>query len=79
VVPVGKVRTELVKRVAIEIVGKYPSSFGTDFENNKKFLTSLNVGVSKKMRNKVAGYATRIVRSDLAYETGLGEVEPEPS
>ena len=75
----GKVRTELVKRVAIKVVEKYSASFGTDFDNNKKFLTSLNIGVSKKLRNKVAGYATRIVRSDLAYETGLGEVEPEAS
>lgn len=73
----GKVRTELIKRVALKLVDKYPRSFGTDFENNKKFLTTLNVGISKKMRNKVAGYATHVVKSDLNYETGLGEVEPE--
>jgi small subunit ribosomal protein S17e len=75
--PVGKVKTEMVKRVAIELVMKYPRSFGTEFENNKKFLQSLNVGVTKKIRNKVAGYATRLIRSQLNYETGLGEVEPD--
>ncbi len=73
----GKVRTEMVKRVAIELIDKYPKSFNTEFEHNKKFLTELNVGVSKKMRNKVAGYATRIIKSDLMAVEVEGEVEPE--
>jgi small subunit ribosomal protein S17e len=74
---VGKVRTELVKRVAIELIDKYPKSFNTEFDHNKKFLTELNIGVSKKMRNKVAGYATRVVRSDLMAIDVEGEVEPD--
>jgi small subunit ribosomal protein S17e len=74
---VGKVRTEMVKRLAIELIGKYPKSFNTEFDHNKKFLTELNIGVSKKMRNKVAGYATRVVKSDLMAVEVEGEVEPD--
>jgi small subunit ribosomal protein S17e len=73
----GKVRTEMVKRMAIELIGKYSRSFNTDFDHNKKFMSELNIGVSKKMRNKVAGYATRVVRSDLNAIEVEGEIEPD--
>ncbi len=73
----GKVRTEMVKRVALELIDKYPKSFTVDFEHNKKFMTELNVGVSKKMRNKVAGYTARVVKSDLMAVEVEGEVEPD--
>jgi small subunit ribosomal protein S17e len=74
---VGKVRTEMVKRTTLELIDKYSKSFNTDFDHNKKFLAELNIGVSKKMRNKVAGYATRVVKSDLMAIEVEGEVEPE--
>ena len=73
----GKVRTEMVKRTTLELIKKYSRSFNTEFDHNKKFLTELNIGVSKKMRNKVAGYATRVVKSDLMAIEVEGEVEPE--
>jgi small subunit ribosomal protein S17e len=73
----GKVRTEMVKRMAIELIGKYSRSFNTDFDHNKKFMSELNIGVSKKMRNKVAGYATRVVKSDLNAIEVEGEIEPD--
>jgi len=74
---VGKVRTEMVKRLSLELIEKYPKSFNTEFDQNKKFLTELNVGVSKKMKNKVAGYVTRVVKSDLMAVEYEGEVEPD--
>jgi ribosomal protein S17E len=40
-------------------------------------MSELNIGVSKKMRNKVAGYATRVVRSDLNAMEVEGEIEPD--
>lgn len=73
----GKVRTEMVKRTTLELINKYSKSFNTDFDHNKKFMAELNIGVSKKMRNKVAGYATRVVKSDLMAIEVEGEVEPE--
>jgi small subunit ribosomal protein S17e len=67
----------MVKRTTLELIDKYSKSFNTDFDHNKKFLAELNIGVSKKMRNKVAGYATRVVKSDLMAIEVEGEVEPE--
>ena len=64
----GKVRTEMIKRISLELIEKYPYSFGTDFEPNKQFLKQVGLDVSKKLRNKVAGYVTTIVKSDLMAE-----------
>jgi len=58
----GKVRTELVKRIAQELVDKYPKSFGVSFEENKQFLKQVQLEVTKRLRNRIAGYVTRIIR-----------------
>jgi small subunit ribosomal protein S17e len=56
----GKVRTELVKRIARELMERFPDKFTTDFETNKKLLESLTNISSKNLRNRVAGYITRL-------------------
>jgi len=56
----GKVRTELEKRIAQELVERFPDKFTTDFENNKKLVESLTNISSKKLRNRVAGYITQL-------------------
>ena len=61
----GKVRTELVKTVSTELVKRYPSSFTIEFEENKRFLREIGLDTSKRLRNKVAGYITRIMRIKL--------------
>jgi small subunit ribosomal protein S17e len=73
----GKVRTEMVKRLAIALIDKYPKSFSTDFDQNKKFLREVGLDVSKKMRNKVAGYSARLIRAEMNVQLVDGEVEPE--
>jgi len=56
----GKVRTDLEKKIARELVERFPDKFTTDFENNKKLVESLTNISSKKLRNKVAGYITQL-------------------
>jgi len=56
----GKVRTELEKRIAQELVERFPDKFTTDFETNKKLVESLTNISSKKLRNRVAGYITQL-------------------
>ena len=58
----GKVRTEMVKRISLELVEKYPRIFSHEFGQNKQFLKEIELDVSKKMRNKIAGYISRIMR-----------------
>jgi len=64
----GKVRTELVKRIARELVERFPDKFTTDFETNKKLVKSLTNISSTKVRNRVAGYTTRLVTPTQAAE-----------
>ncbi len=64
----GKVRTEMIKRISLELVERYPYSFQPEYEPNKQFLNMIGLDVSKKLRNKIAGYVTTIVKSDLLAE-----------
>lgn len=66
----GKVRTEQVKRIAQELIKRYPDKFSTDFENNKKLVESLTSISSTKLRNRVAGYVTRLTSIMLAAQAG---------
>ncbi len=74
----GKVRPEKVKKIARELVKRYPDRFSTDFEGNKKFLGSVATIYSPKLRNRIAGYITRLVaisKSAEAEETEEGAEE----
>lgn len=57
----GKVRSEHVKKVARELVELYPDKFSTDFQSNKKAVESLVHVSSAKLRNRIAGYITKLV------------------
>lgn len=57
----GKVRTKLVKRIARELIEKYPGLFTRDFNVNKQLVSNLATIPSKKLRNQVAGYITHLV------------------
>ena len=69
----GKVRTELVKRIARELVKRFPDKFTTDFETNKKLVESLTNISSKNLRNRVAGYITRLVPPTQGAEASESE------
>ncbi len=58
----GKVRIGLVKRTARRLIEMYPDLFTEDFEHNKKVVGQLVETPSKKLRNQIAGYVTRLVR-----------------
>jgi small subunit ribosomal protein S17e len=56
----GKVKGLAIKRFARELVKKYPDKFTRDYEANKKVIDELILTDSKKLRNLIAGYATRL-------------------
>ncbi len=49
-----------VRRISEEIVQKFPGLFGTDYQANKEQLDKIAVIQSKMVRNKVAGYITKM-------------------
>jgi len=73
----GKVRTEQVKKIARELVKRFPDKFTTDFENNKKLVDALTNISSTKLRNRVAGYTTRLMAITYSAETPEPEEETE--
>ena len=65
----GKVRTEHIKREAKQLVQRFPDKFNTDFENNKKLVEEFTNLSSTKLRNRIAGYVTRLVAIMQPSET----------
>ena len=58
----GRVRTKTVKRTARLIVEKYYSKLTLDFQVNKKLTEEVAILQSKRLRNKVAGFATHLMK-----------------
>jgi small subunit ribosomal protein S17e len=58
----GKVRTVLIKRLARELVDRYSVSFTTDFDKNKVVVDELLTNTTKRLRNRIAGYITHLVK-----------------
>ena len=57
----GKVRTVLVKRLSRELVERYHDSFTTNFDQNKEVIGELLTNTTKRLRNRIAGYVTRLM------------------
>jgi len=73
----GKVRPEKVKKVAKELLKRYPEKFTADFESNKKLLESFSKISSVRLRNRIAGYITRLVAIAKAAEKAEAEETEE--
>ena len=56
----GKVRIAAVKKVARELVERYPDKFSTNYESNKTVIADLVDAKTKRLRNRVVGYVTRL-------------------
>jgi small subunit ribosomal protein S17e len=65
----GKVRTEKVKKVARELVSRYPDKFNAEFKNNQELVKSLAVVSTARLRNRIAGYITRLLASEKLNQT----------
>lgn len=58
----GRIKTSLIKRVTKELIEKHKGEFTEDFSKNKVVVSKHAVIQSKKLRNIVAGFATRLTR-----------------
>ena len=55
----GNIKPTYIKRVALELIARFPESFSTDFGANKKKVAEYTDITSKTMLNRVTGYITR--------------------
>lgn len=56
----GRIKTAFIKRTAKELIEKY--EFEKDFDKNKSILSEVVDISSKKIRNVLAGYITRLMK-----------------
>ena len=71
----GKVKTEHIKRLAKELMLRFPDKFSSNFNDNKHAVDTLTQGATTKVRNQVAGYITRTI--SLTQPNSLGETVEE--
>ena len=58
----GRVRTNAVKKAARHIIEKYYPRLTTDFHVNKRIAEEVAIIPSKRLRNKIAGYLSHLMR-----------------
>ena len=58
----GRIKTKMVKRISKELMELHSEDFKDDFSENKKILEKFAEIKSKKLRNVIAGYLTRLVK-----------------
>jgi len=63
----GRIKTQLVKRKTYELLRKFRDKFTADFETNKQRVNELIPDSSKKLRNIIAGYLTRLIKKNSDF------------
>ncbi|KAI8906616.1 ribosomal protein S17e [Powellomyces hirtus] len=58
----GRVRTKTVKKAARVIIEKYYPRLTLDFQTNKKIADEVAIIASKRLRNKIAGFTTHLMK-----------------
>ncbi|CAH9082632.1 unnamed protein product [Cuscuta epithymum] len=58
----GRVRTKTVKKSSRQVIERYYSRLTLDFHTNKKVLQEVAVIPTKRLRNKIAGFSTHLMK-----------------
>ncbi|EJT49729.1 hypothetical protein A1Q1_01151 [Trichosporon asahii var. asahii CBS 2479] len=58
----GRVRTKTVKRASRVLIEKYYPRLTLDFHTNKRLLDEVAQVPSKRLRNKIAGFTTHLMK-----------------
>merc|ERR1712219_109556 len=61
-VKMGRVRTKTVKKSAKVIIERYNPKLTLDFETNKRICDEIAIIASKRLRNKIAGFTTHLMK-----------------
>jgi len=64
----GRIKTQLIKRVSHKLMEIHASELTDDFAKNKALVTQFADVPSKKLLNTVAGYVTRLVKMQKKKE-----------
>ena len=58
----GRIRTKTTKRAAKLVIERFYGQLSFDFQDNKRVCDEVATIPSKRMRNKIAGYVTHLMR-----------------
>ena len=58
----GRIKTQMTKRISLTLFREHGNEFKKDFEENKDIVARFADIPSKKIRNIIAGYITRLVK-----------------
>ncbi|MFO7710711.1 MAG: 30S ribosomal protein S17e [Candidatus Woesearchaeota archaeon] len=61
----GRIKTKQIKRITNDLMTSYGSNFGKDYLENRKLVEQYLEIRSKKLRNTIAGYSTRLLRKQI--------------
>ena len=59
----GRIKTKQIKSTTFALLESHEDRFAQDFTSNKTAMNELTVYHSKKMRNAIAGYLTRLKKA----------------
>jgi small subunit ribosomal protein S17e len=59
----GRIKTQLIKRISNKLIKEHRNEFKKDFKENKEIVAKLADIQSKKIRNIIAGYVTRLMQT----------------
>ncbi len=62
----GRVKTRFIKTIAKKLYEKHKDMFTDDYEKNKELIKQMLQIESKKLRNWIAGYITRLKSRELS-------------
>jgi small subunit ribosomal protein S17e len=59
----GRIRTKQIKRLGHKFIELYKDNLHKEFQGNKQKVQALSDVRSKKLRNKIAGYITKKMKT----------------
>ena len=54
-----------IKRLSTMVLDDYKDRFGDSFDDNKKILNDISTIRSKSLKNKIAGYITKLIKNEI--------------
>lgn len=63
----GRIKTQLIKRLTFQLMKEHHDDFKLEYDENKKLVEKFLTGPSKKIRNCIAGYVTRLMKRKEEY------------
>ena len=73
----GKVKTEQIKRIAKELMTRFPIRFSSNFDENKRSVDELTRGTTTRVRNQIAGYIASTLSQAEDEDTSEDSEEEE--